>query len=79
MTYLNPYFKIHRYYTGSDEDLHLFDSFHICVDNENSRRPKMETLYDVFCAIRDDEAEHVKTMEYLQRQDGDIESCEIYF
>ncbi|MEH2149864.1 hypothetical protein [Nostoc sp.] len=30
------------------------------------RRPKVDNLYDVFVNIRDDECEHVKTMEALQ-------------
>ena len=41
----------------------------LTVENENqtgrsprSRRPQIRNLYDVFCAIRDDELEHVKTM-----------------
>ena len=53
------------YYTGND--LYLFDAMHF--DEEGTReirRPKMETLYDAFVAVRDDEAEHVKTMAYLQ-------------
>lgn len=29
-------------------------------------RPKIETLFDVFTAIRDDELEHVKTMVSMQ-------------
>jgi len=47
-----------------DGDLYMFDEFQTgtCVP----RRPKMENLYDTFCAIRDDEAEHVKTMAALQ-------------
>ena len=54
-----------KYYTGND--LYLFDAMHF--DEEGTRevrRPKMETLYDAFSAVRDDEAEHVKTMAYLQ-------------
>lgn len=35
--------------------------------NEGTRRPACGTLYDVFCAIRDDEVEHVKTMQ-VQRK-----------
>jgi hypothetical protein len=33
---------------------------------QGSRRPVVETLYDVFSAIRDDEAEHVNTMNACQ-------------
>lgn len=31
-----------------------------------TRRPKVDNLYDVFCNIRDDEAQHVATMEACQ-------------
>lgn len=31
------------------------------------RRPSIQTLFDVFVAIRDDELEHVNTMKYLQK------------
>jgi ubiquinol oxidase len=31
------------------------------------RRPSVNNLYDVFANIRDDESEHVKTMEALQK------------
>uniref|UniRef100_A0A7C8YPK9 Ubiquinol oxidase n=1 Tax=Opuntia streptacantha TaxID=393608 RepID=A0A7C8YPK9_OPUST len=52
-----------KYYTGGD--LYLFDEFQTsrvpC-----SRRPKIENLYDVFLNIRDDEAEHCKTMSACQ-------------
>jgi ubiquinol oxidase len=44
-----------------DGDLYLFDEFQTSRVPE-SRRPTIETLYDVFIAIRDDEGEHVKTM-----------------
>ncbi|GMH15769.1 hypothetical protein Nepgr_017610 [Nepenthes gracilis] len=51
------------YYT--EGDLYLFDEFQTsrvpC-----SRRPKIENLYDVFVNIRDDEAEHCKTMKACQ-------------
>jgi ubiquinol oxidase len=39
----------------------MFDEFQT-GQVANSRRPVVDTLYDVFVAIRDDEAEHVKTM-----------------
>jgi ubiquinol oxidase len=47
-----------------DGDLHLFDEFQtgIC----EPRRPKMDTLHDCFCAIRDDEEQHMQTMRVLQ-------------
>lgn len=61
----------------SENDSYLFDAMHTgsgigssigisSGDPKNVRRPVMETLYDVFTAIRDDEWEHVKTMECLQ-------------
>lgn len=42
-------------------DLYMFDEFQTTHPGEE-RRPKIENLYDVFVAIRDDELEHVKTM-----------------
>jgi ubiquinol oxidase len=55
-----------KYYTGND--LYLFDAMHFdsAGGGEQARRPKMDTLYDAFVAVRDDELEHVKTMAYLQ-------------
>lgn len=60
-----------QYYMA--EDPYMFDAFQSSVvlsDNKEStvprRRPKIETLYDVFCNIRDDEAEHAETMQKLQ-------------
>ncbi|HEY9645935.1 MAG TPA: alternative oxidase [Chroococcidiopsis sp.] len=56
-----------RYYR--DGDLYMFDEFqtaHAPAD----RRPAVDTLYDVFVNIRDDEAEHVKTMVACQRPDA---------
>lgn len=44
-----------------DGDLYMFDEFQSCQVPE-SRRPKVDSLYDVFVNIRDDEGEHVKTM-----------------
>lgn len=49
-----------------DGDLYLFDEFQTSHPGEE-RRPKIENLYDVFVAIRDDELEHVKTMIACQR------------
>ncbi|XP_026458074.1 ubiquinol oxidase 4, chloroplastic/chromoplastic-like [Papaver somniferum] len=46
-----------KYYI--EGDLYLFDKFQT-ARYPNSRRPKMENLYDVFLNIRDDEAEHCK-------------------
>jgi ubiquinol oxidase len=36
-------------------------------EQQQRRRPQIHNLYDVFVAIRDDEMEHVKTMEYFQK------------
>ncbi|HEY9748692.1 MAG TPA: alternative oxidase [Allocoleopsis sp.] len=48
-----------KYY--QEGDLYLFDEFQMAAGSEQ-RRPTIETLYDVFVAVRDDELEHVKTM-----------------
>lgn len=50
-------------------DLYLFDEFQSSRPPEE-RRPKIDHLYDVFVAIRDDEMEHVKTMIACQRNDA---------
>lgn len=80
------------YYTG--EDLYLLSQMQtnqfkceqgqVQFDDIRTFPIKCETLYDTFCAIRDDEAEHVKTMAFLQNQSSDIdlvlengEACEI--
>lgn len=59
-----------KYYTG--DDLYLFDEFQTSRP-PNSRRPKIENLYDVFLNIRDDEAEHCKTMKACQTR-GNLRS-----
>ncbi|KAF8414165.1 hypothetical protein HHK36_002164 [Tetracentron sinense] len=52
-----------KYYM--EGNLYLFDEFQ--TDRApQSRRPKIENLYDVFINIRDDEAEHCKTMKACQ-------------
>ncbi|WOK99941.1 ubiquinol oxidase 4, chloroplastic/chromoplastic [Canna indica] len=48
-----------------NEDLYLFDEFQTSR-TPNSRRPRIENLYDTFVNIRDDEAEHCKTMAACQ-------------
>ena len=62
-----------------DGDLYMFDEFQ--TGSCQVRRPKMDNLYDVFSAIRDDEAEHVKTMAALQTEtelsNAHDDSCEI--
>jgi ubiquinol oxidase len=52
-----------------DGDLYLFDEFQTGTVPE-SRRPVVNNLYDVFVNIRDDEAEHVKTMVACQQPDA---------
>ncbi|HEY9873114.1 MAG TPA: alternative oxidase [Candidatus Obscuribacterales bacterium] len=56
-----------KYYR--DGDLYMFDEFQTTSTLE-LRRPKIENLYDVFVAIRDDEMEHVKTMVACQAPDA---------
>lgn len=51
-----------RYFTT---DLYLYDEFQSSKES-GSRRPRIDTLYDVFATIRDDEAEHVSTMATCQ-------------
>ncbi|EPS61569.1 alternative oxidase [Genlisea aurea] len=62
-----------KYYT---EDLYLFDEFQTSRP-PNSRRPKIENLYDVFLNVRDDEAEHCKTMRACQTH-GSLRSPHLY-
>lgn len=52
-----------KYYMN--EDMYLFDEFQT-HRVPHTRRPKIENLYDVFVNIRDDEAEHCKTMKACQ-------------
>lgn len=51
-----------------DGDLYMFDEFQT-GQRATDRRPVVDTLYDVFVAIRDDEQEHVKTMVACQKAD----------
>lgn len=55
-------------------DLYLFDEFQTNVydglnkaTNEEVRRPKIKTMYDVIENVRNDELEHVKTMNFCQK------------
>ncbi|KAL6844141.1 hypothetical protein ACP4OV_025814 [Aristida adscensionis] len=48
-----------------NEDLYLFDEFQT-ARVPCSRRPQIDNLYDVFVNIREDEAEHCKTMKSCQ-------------
>lgn len=59
-----------KYYR--DGDLYMFDEFQTAPRPEE-RRPQVDTLYDVFVAIRDDEMEHVKTMVACQQPDAQQE------
>ena len=52
-----------------DGDLYMFDEFQT-ARAAAERRPKVDNLYDVFVAIRDDEMEHVKTMVACQAGDA---------
>jgi len=52
-----------------DGDLYMFDEFQT-AQAPATRRPKVDNLYDVFVAIRDDEMEHVKTMVACQQPDA---------
>ncbi|KAL4334014.1 hypothetical protein GQ457_07G028060 [Hibiscus cannabinus] len=63
-----------KYYTGGD--LYLFDEFQTSRA-PCSRRPKIDNLYDVFMNIRDDEAEHCKTMKACQTH-GNLQSPHSY-
>ncbi|XP_022142688.1 ubiquinol oxidase 4, chloroplastic/chromoplastic [Momordica charantia] len=63
-----------KYYT--EGDLYLFDEFQTSRAPK-SRRPKIESLYDVFLNIRDDEAEHCKTMRACQSH-GNLRSPHSY-
>ena len=61
-----PQVAIDYYCNG---DLYLFDQFPSAHQVPN-RRPEINNLYDVFVAIRDDELEHVKTMESCAKSDA---------
>lgn len=63
-----PQVAVNYYLEG---DLYMFDEFQTTRTPEE-RRPKIENLYDVFVAIRDDEMEHVKTMVACQSPDAQL-------
>jgi ubiquinol oxidase len=52
-----------------DGDLYMFEETQFTSDRQ-FRRPSVDNLYDVFVNIRDDECEHVKTMEALQQPEA---------
>jgi ubiquinol oxidase len=54
-----------------DGDLYMFEEMQTTARTE-FRRPKVDNLYDVFVNIRDDEAEHVKTMNACQQPEARI-------
>lgn len=58
-----PQIAIDYYQNG---DLYLFDEFQTSQPI-GERRPQIETLYDVFVAIRNDEQQHINTMIACQR------------
>jgi len=60
-----------KYYCG--DDMYMFDEFQTSR-RPGERRPVVETLYDVFSNIRDDEGEHVKTMNACQDEDQVVQS-----
>ncbi|KAH7283659.1 hypothetical protein KP509_34G018300 [Ceratopteris richardii] len=60
-----------EYYEG--EDLYMYDEFQTSRLPE-TRRPKINNLYDVFVAIAGDEFEHVKTMAACQQLDAVVVS-----
>ena len=61
-----PQIALDYYHSG---DLYMFDEFQtshpIAI-----RRPTINNLYDVFVCVRDDEAEHVKTLVACQQPDS---------
>ena len=62
-----PPIAVHYYTEG---DLFFFDEFQTGSVAGGSlgapRRPRIESLYDVFVNVRNDEAEHMKTMQFCQ-------------
>jgi len=60
---LEPPLVAAQYYRSPD--LYMFDEFQTDISS-GKRNPKCDNLYDVFVNIRDDEAEHVKTMNACQ-------------
>ncbi|MBN3907962.1 MAG: plastoquinol terminal oxidase [Nostoc sp. NMS1] len=52
-----------------DGDLYMFEETQFTSDRK-FRRPSVDNLYDVFINIRDDECEHVQTMEALQKPEA---------
>lgn len=61
-----PQVAINYYCEG---ELYMFDEFQTSNPSLD-RRPKIENLYDVFLAMRNDEAEHIKTMKLCQQSEA---------
>ena len=62
-----------QYY--ENEDLYMFDEFQTSQSGrEGRRRPQINTLFDTFSSIRDDELEHVKTMVACQDEHLSVKS-----
>jgi ubiquinol oxidase len=59
------------YYNAADA--YLFDEFQTGAQ-PGTRRPELQNLFDVFVAIRDDEGQHVSTMQNCQRGGGAMHS-----
>jgi ubiquinol oxidase len=53
-----------------DGDLYMFEEMQITATQFEFRRPAVDNLYDVFVNVRDDEAEHVKTMVTCQQPEA---------
>ena len=65
-THAAPQVAINYYRDG---DLYMFEETQF-TSNRQFRRPSVDNLYDVFVNIRDDECEHVKTMQALQQPEA---------
>mmetsp|Transcript_5969 Transcript_5969/g.9273 ORF Transcript_5969/g.9273 Transcript_5969/m.9273 type:complete len:342 (-) Transcript_5969:117-1142(-) len=64
-----------QYWMGGD--MYLYDEFQTERRLGDERRPNITNLYDVICAIRDDEAEHVATMAACQKKGTIVSSINI--
>lgn len=64
-----PLVALNYYKSG---DLYLFDQLQTGWSGQEPRRPSCANLYEVFINIRDDEIEHVKTMNALKNDTLEI-------
>ena len=82
-----PPIAVHYYQEG---DLFLFDEFQTgavtgVARGADKRRPRIDSLYDVFVNVRNDEAEHMKTMQFCQlpgtilRAPSEAAACSVVF